>query len=76
MEEHYKNTNIVITAEPADPQLRWKPVCQMTFMNGGREVVKNLKLNLDYDTAEQAMRAGLVFSKKWVDAGKSYLLKL
>jgi hypothetical protein len=36
----------------------------------GREVVKDLKLDLDYDTAEQAERAGLVFSKKWVDAGK------
>jgi hypothetical protein len=40
------------------------------FMKGGREVVKDLKLDLDYVTAEQAERAGLVFSKKWVDAGK------
>jgi hypothetical protein len=41
-----------------------------------REVIKDLKLDLDYVTAEQAERAGLVFSKKWVDAGKPNLPKL
>jgi hypothetical protein len=70
MEEHYKSTTILITARLADRKLRWKPSCQVTFMKVGREMVKDLKLDLDYDTAEQAERAGLVFSKKWVDAGK------
>ena len=76
MEEHYKSTTILITAELADPQLKWKPTCQIMFMKRGREVVKDLKLDLDYVTAEQAERAGLVFSKKWVDAGKPNPLKL
>ena len=75
MEEHYKHTTILITAGPAAAK-KWKPICQVTFMKGGREVVKDLKLVLDYDTAEQAERAGLVFSKKWVDAGKPNLPKV
>jgi hypothetical protein len=54
MEEHYKSTTILITAKPADPQLKWKPTCQIMFMKRGREVVKDLKLDLDYITAEQA----------------------
>ena len=37
-------------------------------MKGGREVIKDFKLDLDYGTSEQEERAGLVFSKKWVDA--------
>jgi hypothetical protein len=76
MEEHYKSTTILITAKPAVPQLKWKPICQIVFIKGGREVIKDLKLDLDYLTAEQAERAGLVFSKKWVDAGKPNLPKL
>jgi hypothetical protein len=70
MEEHYKSTTILIRARPTDRKLKWKPSCQITFTKGGREVVKALNLDLDYETAEQAVRAGLVFSKKWVDAGK------
>jgi hypothetical protein len=68
MKEHYKGTTILITAR--DRKLKWEPTCQVTFMKGGREVVKDLELDLDYVTAEQAERAGLVFSKKWIDAGK------
>jgi hypothetical protein len=41
-----------------------------------REAVEYLKLDLEYDTAKQAERAGLVFSKKWVDAGKPNTLKV
>jgi hypothetical protein len=69
MEEHYKTTTILITAGPAERKLKWKPTCQVTFTKGGQEVIRDLKLDLDYNTAEQAERAGLVFSKKWVDAG-------
>jgi hypothetical protein len=37
MEEHYKSTTILITAEPAVPQLKWKPICQIMFMQGGEK---------------------------------------
>jgi hypothetical protein len=69
MEKRYKKTIIRITAEPAG-SLRWKPSCQVTFRKNGRNILKKLNLNLDYDSAEQAERAGMVFSKKWIDAGK------
>jgi hypothetical protein len=63
MEEHYKGTTILITASPADKTSRWKPTCQLKFMTGGREVIRDLPLDLDYETVEQAERAGLVFSR-------------
>lgn len=69
MEERYESATILITAGPADPKLKWKPICQVTY-ESGREVVKELKLDLEYDTAEQTERAGLVFSKKWVEPGR------
>jgi hypothetical protein len=45
-----------------------EPICRVKFMKRGREVIKDLELDLDYGTSEQAERAGLAFSKKWVDA--------
>jgi hypothetical protein len=68
MEERYESTTIMITVGLGDRRMRWKPICRVKFMKGGREVIKDLKLDLDYGTSEQAERAGLVFSKKWVDA--------
>jgi hypothetical protein len=62
MEKRYKKTIIRITAEPAG-SLRWKPSCQVTFIKNGRKTVKRLNLNLEYDSPEQAERAGMVFSK-------------
>jgi hypothetical protein len=44
--------------------------CAVKFSKDGREAVEHLKLDLDYDTPTQAERAGLVFSKIWIDAGK------
>jgi hypothetical protein len=70
MEEQYKDATIVITAAPSVIGLRWRSSCAVKFLKDGREAVKYLELNLDYDTAEQAKRAGLVFSKMWIDAGK------
>ena len=69
MVEHYKNTIIQITAEPVGP-LKWKPKCEIKFQHNARAALKNLELTLDYNTAEKAERAGMVFSKKWVDAGR------
>lgn len=42
-------------------------------MKGALEMIKELKLDVDYDTAEQAERAGFVFSKLWVDGGQPNL---
>ena len=68
MEEHYKGAVILITNTPSAKGLRWKSSCAVKFLKDGCEAVEYLQLDLDYDTAQQAERAGLVFSKKWVDA--------
>lgn len=68
MEERYESATIMITVGLGERRMRWKPICRVKFMKGGREVIKDLKLDLDYGTSKQAERAGLVFSKKWVDA--------
>jgi hypothetical protein len=47
----WKNT-IKTLLGPADPKLKWKPIYQVTFTKGGREVVKDLELDLDYFTTE------------------------
>jgi hypothetical protein len=75
MEEHYRGTVILVTAGPADRESKWKSTCKIKFMQGAREVVKDLELALDYDAVEQAERAGMVFSKKWVDAVKPNLVR-
>jgi hypothetical protein len=70
MEEQYKDATIVITAAPSVIGLKWRSSCAVKFLKDGYEAVEYLELNLDYDTAKQAERAGLVFSKIWIDAGK------
>ena len=75
MVEHYKKTVIQIIVGPVGKS-RWKPTCEIAFKKNAREVLKNLEIPLDYDTPEQAERAGMVFSKKWVDAGKPVPLTL
>jgi hypothetical protein len=70
MEEQYKDAAIVVTITPSVIGLRWRSSCAVKFLKDGREAVEYLELNLDYDTAKQAERAALVFSKKWIDAGK------
>lgn len=70
MQEYYKSTTIIITALPTVRNLRWESRCKIKFIKDAQELIEYLKLDLDYDTAEQAEQAGLVFSKKWVDAGK------
>jgi hypothetical protein len=70
MEEQYKDAAIVVTITPSVMGSRWRSSSAVKFLKNGREAVEYLELNLDYDTAEQAKRAGLVFSKIWIDAGK------
>lgn len=67
VEERYKDTIILISTDPVGKNMRWKPTCKVKFVKDRREVLEQIKLDLDYDTVEQAERAGLVFAKKWVD---------
>jgi hypothetical protein len=70
MEEQYKDAAIVVTITPSVMGSRWRSSSAVKFLKNGREAVEYLELNLDYDTAEQGKRAGLIFSKIWIDAGK------
>ncbi len=76
MEEFYKDAVILIMARVVDGKLKWKPTCKIKFVKGTREVIRHLTLDLDYNTVHQAERAGMVFSKKWVDAGMPAPLRL
>ena len=69
MEKHYKGHIILVTTEPDDKN-RWKPTCKIKFTDGSSELIKDLPWDLDYETPEQAERAGLLVSKKWIDWGK------
>jgi hypothetical protein len=76
MDERYKDTTILITARIIDRRLKCKASCKIKFLKGARLVISYLKLDLDYNTVHQAERAGMVFSKKWVDAGMPNPLRL
>ena len=67
MEEHYKDTIILISTDLVGKNMRWKPTCKVKFVKDRREVLEEINLILDFDTIEQAERAGLAFAKKWVD---------
>jgi hypothetical protein len=43
------------------------------WMEKSREFIKQLDWPLGYDTSGQAKKAGLLLSKKWIDAGKRNL---
>jgi len=40
---------------------------------GSRELIKQLDWDIGYETSDQAEKAGLLISKKWIDAGKPNL---
>ena len=63
MEEHYEDAIILVATMRSAKGLRWRSSCAVKFLKDGREAVEYLKLDLEYDTAEQAERAGLVFSR-------------
>ena len=67
MEEHYKDAVIIVRTTPCAKGLRWRSGSEVKYLKDLREAVKKLQLDLDYDTAQEAERACLVFSKKWVD---------
>jgi hypothetical protein len=72
MEELYKGHVIRVTAKKNDSSFPWKPICRI-LDGGSREFIKQLDWPLGYHTSGQAKNAGLLLSKKWIDAGKRNL---
>jgi hypothetical protein len=72
MEEPYKGHVIQVTTEKDDNSFPWKPICRI-LDGGSREVIKQLYWKIGYDMSSQAENAGLLISKKWIDAGKPNL---
>ena len=69
MEEQYKGHVIQVTTEKDDSSFPWKPICRI-LDGGSREFIKQLYWKIGYDMSSQAENAGLLISKKWIDAGK------
>jgi hypothetical protein len=40
---------------------------------GSPELIKQLDWDIGYDTPDRAEKAGMLISKKWIDAGKPNL---
>jgi len=72
MEEQYKAYIIRVTIKHDNSQFPWKPICRIMYA-GSRELIKQLDWDIGYDTPDQAEKAGLLISKKWIDAGKPNL---
>jgi hypothetical protein len=69
MEEQYKGHVLRVTIERDKGAYPWNPICRI--LDGeGRELIKQLDWPIGYNTPEQAEKAGLIISKKWIDAGK------
>jgi hypothetical protein len=68
MEEQYKGHVIQVTTEKDNSPYPWKPICRI--LAASRELIKQLDWPIGYNTPEQAEKVGLLFSKKWIDAGK------
>jgi hypothetical protein len=45
----------------------WKPICRI-LDGASREFIKQIDWEIGYDTPDQAEKAGLMISKKWIDA--------
>ena len=72
MEEQYKGYTIRVTTEQHNDKFLWKPISRI-MSEGSRELIKQLDWDIGYDTPDQAEKAGLLISKKWIDAGKPNL---
>ena len=69
MEERYKGHVIQITTEKDNSTFPWKPICRI--LDGAtREFIKQIDWQIGYDTPDQAEKAGLLISKKWVEVQK------
>ena len=72
MEEQYKGHVIRVTTEKDNSAFPWKPICRI--LDGtSREFIKQIDWQIGYETPEQAEKAGLLISKKWIDAGMPFL---
>ena len=69
MQEQYKGHVIQVTTEKDYSAFPWKPICRI-LDGASREFIKQLDWPVGYDTSDQAEKAGLLISKKWIDAGK------
>jgi hypothetical protein len=69
MEGQYKGHVIRVTTEKDNSAFPWKPICKI-LDGASQEVIKQIDWEIGYDTCEQAEKAGLIISKKWIDAGK------
>lgn len=69
MEEQYKGHVIRVTTEKDNSAFPWKPICRI-LDGASREFIKQIDWEIGYDTSEQAEKAGLIISKKSIDAGK------
>ena len=67
MEEHYKGHVIRVTTEKDNSAYPWKPICRI--LDGAAGEFQRLDWPIGYTTSEQAEKAGLLVSKKWIDAG-------
>jgi hypothetical protein len=68
MEEHYKGHVIQVTTEKDNSAFPWKPICRI-LDGASRELIKQLDWDIGYDTPDQAEKAGLIISKKWIVQG-------
>jgi hypothetical protein len=67
MEEQYKGYVIRITTEKDGSAFPWKPICRI-LDGASREFIKQIDWEIGYDTPDQAEKARLMISKKWIDA--------
>jgi hypothetical protein len=68
MEQQYKGYTIRVTIEHDNSEFPWKPICRIMY-EGSCELIKQLDWDIGYGTPDQAEKAGLLISKKWIDAG-------
>jgi hypothetical protein len=72
MEEQYKGHVIRVTTEKDNSAFPWIPICRI-LDGASREFIKQIAWQIGYDTPDRAEKAGLIISKKWIDAGKPNL---
>src|SRR4029077_4358295 len=74
MEEQYKGHVIRVTTEKDNSAFPWKPICRI-LDGASRAIIKEIDWQLSYDTLERAEKAGLIISKKWIDAQERIISK-
>jgi hypothetical protein len=63
---------IQVTTEKDDSAYPWKPICRI-LDGASRELIKQIDWQIGYDTPDQAEKAGMLISKKWIHAKKPKL---